>query len=247
VPTRGTFGGIALVAILASAGCGSPDEESLDATTTGVSSTTTLEVSTTSQPPNTTTTFPPTTTALPTPADLRQELLAELDSKGWITYTDASIGWSIRHPADWTVVADEPGDLLVLEWPNGQGYLLVLVGQDAVPGETSLDYVVGNVEFAVDNGILETLPEETFWLDHDFDGVDGPLDIYGGESTWADDLVMEATPVRIEAQSPAWWYGYYNTNLQPDYGYMMQTVGEVLTVGQTLDDVVLSFEPPANQ
>jgi hypothetical protein len=199
----------------------------------------------------TTSSLPPTTpTTPPAPADLRQEFFAELDSEGWISYTDPAVGWSIRYPADWTVAAEQPGDFLVLEIPDGQSFFLVLVGRDAVPGETSLDYLFGNVAYAESDGLLEgTLSEEDLplrWLDHDFDGVDGPLDIFVWESTWATDLFLEGTPVVGEAHTPTWWYGYYNTDLQPDYGYMLEAIGDIQTLGQTFDDVALSFEPPAD-
>lgn len=213
--------------------------------TTVASTTTLLETTTTMAPSTTTSTLLPTTSTTVHPSDPRQEFLAGLDSDGWTTYTDSTVGWSLRYPGDWTVIVEEPADLLVLEIPDGRGYLFVLVGQDAVPGESSLDYIVGNVQYAVTSGTLEALPEDTLWLDHDFDGVDGAVDIYGGESTWAADLEMEGVPVQIEAQTPTTWYGYYNTDLQPDYGYIMQTVGADIETLAQIDDVVLSFEPPA--
>jgi hypothetical protein len=247
ISARRVFGRrLTLLTVVALTACGAPDAQEPAASTAIASTTTLLEITTTTAPPSTTSTPPATTsTTAQGPADPRHEFLAGLDSNGWTMYTDSTVGWSIRYPDDWTVIAEEPADLLVLEIPNGRGYLFVLVGQDAVPGETSLDYVVGNVQNAVANGTLEALPEDTLWLDHDFDGVDGPLDIYGGETDWASDLEMQGVQVQIEAGAPTVWYGYYDTYVQPDYGYIMQTVGvEVETLAE-VDDVVLSFEPPS--
>jgi hypothetical protein len=241
---------------MALAACGAPDSDALDSTTsTGVPASTsnaaptTVRVTTTTEPPTTSTLQPTTTEATLAPTDPRQEFLDGLETDGWVRYSDDSVGWSIMHPPDWAVVAETPGDMVILEIPDGKSHLLIFLAQDGVPGETSLDYIVGNVQNAIQSEVLEELPEETLWLDHDFDGVDGPLDIYGGESTWAADLVLD--PVQTQTHDPTTWYGYFNTDLNPAYGYLMQTVGlGMATVADietraVVDDVVLSFEPPA--
>lgn len=44
--------------------------------------------------------------------------------------------------------------------------------------------------------------------------------------------------------APVWWYGYYNPDLRPDYGYIMQTIGTNSELFSFADDIVRSFEPP---
>lgn len=238
--------GSLLLAVGLVAACGSGD--SRETTTTAVATTSTSQAASTTSTSTTTTTLPSTTTTttstIPlTPAELRSEFVAELDAAGWVEYTDSVIGWSIRYPSEWEVVFDEPGDTFGVAAAGG-GLLLISAARDATGDDGSADYLEGNIEFSVDDGLLNPADESAwFWLDHDFDNVEGPLDISGVETSLAvDPLTGQAIPENQEA--PTWWYGYYNPDLRPDYGYILQTLGTNPALFDVVDSVVLSFVPP---
>lgn len=208
------------------------------------SSTTTATTATTTT--TTTTTLPPTTTttAPPTPEELRQAFVEGLDLDGWILYTDSAVGWSIRYPSDWTILDEEPGESLVLT-PGDGAIFIVGIARDASVGTAgSLDYLNANIEVAVDDGLLRPPPEDnSFWLDLDFDEERDVLDIEGVETWFAIDPTTGET-LADDLLAPVWWYGYYDPDVRPDYGFIFQTIGLSPTMFQYVDDVVLSFEPP---
>ena len=156
-------------------------------------------------------------------------------------------GWSIRFPADWEVVLEDPDDRHLtfgLAAADGAGLLLISIGLDAVNDSGSFDYLEKSIEFAVNEGTLNP-PDDSdwFWLDHDFDGAQGSLDIAGVQASLvADPLTGE--PIPEGAIAPTWWFGYYNPDVHPDYGYIFQTIGADPALFNVVDEVVLSFAPP---
>lgn len=210
-----------------------------------VSRTSEPTITTTSSTTTSTTLAPTTTTSTipPTPGELRNAFVAELDTAGWAEHTDPVVGWSIRFPAEWEVVIDEPGVSFAVAAPAG-GLLLVSAARDAASDMGSAEYLEGNIEFSVESGLLNA-PDDGgwFWLDYNFDGVEGPLDIFGAQTLLAVDPVTgEVIP--NDQLAPTWWYGYYDADLRPDYGYIFQTLGTNPAMFDVVDMVVLSFEPP---
>ena len=127
--------------------------------------------------------------------------------------------------------------------PDG-GLFIISVARDALGDEGSSDYLDGNVEFAVIGGLLRPANDnDWFWLDYDFDGMEGLLDIFGVETSLAIDP-LSGEPIPEDAIAPTWWYGFYNPELRPDYGYIFQTLGTDPRLFDVVDDVVLSFIPP---
>jgi hypothetical protein len=151
---------------------------------------------TTTTTSTTTTTLPPTTTTStipPTPAELRADFLASLDDDGWTEYEDSVIGWSIRYPAGWELVVDEPGSMVAVSPPDG-GLLIVTMQQDALGDLGSYEYLKGNLDYSINDGVLNTNEKsDEFWLDHDFDGNRGPLDIAGLETSPATNPITGET------------------------------------------------------
>lgn len=235
------------VVLLTVASCGGSSiaEETEDNSTT--TSTPTTSTSTTSTS-TTTTTLPPTTTTLPpTPAEQRAEFIGLLETEGWMQYLESEKGWSIRYPADWEVILEDPDDRHLtfgLAAADGAGLLLVSVGLDALDDSGSFDYLEKSIQYAVDEGTLNPPGDnDWFWLDHDFDGVQGLLDIAGVQATLvADPLTGDTIPEG--AVAPTWWFGYYNPDVHPDYGYIFQTIGADPALFNVVDEVVLSFAPP---
>lgn len=232
---------LAVVITAGSCGGGPIDEVAQDSSTTSSTSTTSTTSTST-----TTTTIPPTTstTLPPTAAELRSNFIQSLEAEQWVEYSDEVIGWSIWYPHDWEVVIEEPGGMFALAVPGG-GLFVVGVLLDATDEDFgSYDYLMGNVESSVRDGVLRPIEDaEEFWLDHDFDGSRGPVDIAGLETFLATDpLTGEAIPEG--ALAPVWWYGYYNPDLRPDYGYIFETIGVNPVLFDRADDLVLSFAPP---
>jgi hypothetical protein len=176
---------------------------------------------------------------------LRASFLDDLDTAGWVTYTDEVVGWSIRYPADWVVIEENPGERLFLATPEQKALLTISPSLDAtVDDESSEDYVAGNVEFSVEEGLLrEPASNSEFWLDADFDGRHDPQDIYGFELSLAIDIETWE-PLPDDHLAPVVWIGYYDPDARPGYGYVMQTLGVDPILHRDLDDIILSFEPP---
>jgi hypothetical protein len=169
--------------------------------------------------------------------------MESLEASGWATFTDSVAGWSIKHPSDWNVIEESPGQLYALETSDGQALFIVSLATDALDDEGSLDYLVGNIDFAVRDGTLRQPADDSwFSLDHDFDGEIGLLDIEGVEASLARD--GEGSPIPEDSIATVWWYAYYNPELRPKYGYIFQTLGVSPILFQHADDIVLSFEPP---
>ncbi|MGD2061366.1 MAG: hypothetical protein PVF87_10905 [Acidimicrobiia bacterium] len=240
----------AVMALVVSCGGASTGGVAEGAATASPASTDTAETAqTTTTTHTTTTTLPPTTTTStipPTPAESRSGFISSLTDGGWVEYEDSVIGWSILYPSGWDLVLDEPGSMVVVSPPDG-GLLIVTMQQDALGDLGSYDYLQGNLEYSINEGVLNPNEKsDEFWLDHDFDGTRGPLDIAGVEtSLTANPITGETVPEGGIA--PSWWYGYYNPDLRPDYGYIFQTVGVSPALFGSADDVVLSFSPPENQ
>jgi hypothetical protein len=232
---------VVMVAAVACAGDQTTTETIASSTTTTIPTETTAPTSTST----TTTTLPPTTTTLgPTAEELRSEFLASLDGDEWSAYADPVIGWTIRYPADWEIWEDNPFDRFVLTTPGG-GVLIVSAALDADDlDDGSASYFDANVDYAVEGGLLREPPTNGwFWLDHDFDDAESPTDIFGVEASLAIDTET-GEPLAPDARAPVWWYGYYDPDSRPAYGYIFQTLGTDPLLFQLVDDVVLSFEPP---
>jgi hypothetical protein len=242
---------LGVLVTIASCGGGSTGETTADTSTTTFTSTststTTTSTTTTTLPP---TTLPPTTTTTtlpPTPAEQRAEFIGFLEAEGWVEYVEPEKGWSIRYPADWEVVLEDPDDRNLtfgLAAADGAGLMLVSIGLDAQDDSGSFDYLEKSIEYAVDEGTLNPPGDsDWFWLDHDFDGIQGLLDVAGVQATLvADPLTGDTIPEG--AMAPTWWFGYYNPDVHPDYGYIFQTIGADPALFNVVDEVVLSFSPP---
>ena len=110
--------------------------------------------------------------------------------------------------------------------------------------ESSEDYLTGSVTCAVGEGLRREPQEDGwFWLDSDFDGVEGPQDVVGVQLNIAVDP-STGKAVGDDEVAPVWWYGYYDPQSRPSYGYVMQTLGVSPVVFQAADLIFLSFEPP---
>ena len=154
-------------------------------------------------------------------------------------------GWSIWYPPDWEVLADADNDLLLKSSSDNPALFVVGSALDATePDAGSLDYLTGNANFAVEDGLLHPFdPEDWFDLDLDFDGETGLLDIYGFELEFAmDPATGDAFPEG--AVAPVWWYGYYNPDVRPATGFIFQIFGQDTLAYQIVDAIVSSFEPP---
>lgn len=183
-----------------------------------------------------------TTTIAPTPAELREAFAAELDERGWTTYTDSDVGWSIRHPGDWEVFYSLAGELgLRVE----SSALIIVPWEDVDPAmEGSLDYLVGDVEADIESGLLRESTSDISWLDHDFDGEEGPLDIAWIEAEFAVDFAT-GEPLAEDDVLPTRYYVFYDPSARPNYAYLMWTVGNDAALVEALPEIALSFEPPA--
>lgn len=154
-------------------------------------------------------------------------------------------GWSIWYPSQWQVLTEETNSLALLSDSDSPAVFVVGLALDAVDVDTgSLDYIRGNANFSVDDGLLRSFePEGWFHLDLDRNGEPGPLDIYGFELDFAKDPAT-GDPIGEENVAPTWWYGYYNPDARPDIGFIFQIFGHDPAAYQIVDLVVLSFEPP---
>lgn len=225
------------------AGCSSTTGGTTQSVETVVTVTTTAPTVVTT----TSTTTPPTTTSttLPSPSETRAAFMDSLDASGWTTFTDPIAGWSIKHPSDWNVIDEAPGESYSLETSDSQALFIVSLATDALDDTGSLDYLIGSIDFAVTEGILRQPADDSwFSLDHDFDGETGLLDIEGVEASLARD--GEGNLIPEDSVAPVWWYAYYNPDLRPRYGYIFQTIGISPILFQNADDIVLSFQPPGS-
>ena len=213
-------------------------------TTQAATTTTTAPMTTTST--STTTTSTTTTTLPPSPEELREEFLSSLRDDGWQTYVDEVVGWSILVPGDWEVEVEDPGGAVLFMTPQQGGLLVVNPALDATSDDVgSFDYLYGNVEFAIDGGMLRAPADsDWFWLDADFDGSNGLHDIEGVELSFAIDF-STGEALSEDSISPTWWYAYYDPSPRPAYGYIMQTIGVSSVLFEYADEIFLSFEPPA--
>jgi hypothetical protein len=220
-------------------------------TTSTLADVTTSEATTTTLPP-TTTTLPPTTTTTeaPSPPELRQLFLDGLDAEGWVTYTDALLDWSVRYPPGWVVLAGEPGEQLILlsgdpATDDHIGVLTIAFARDAAAEDAgSLDYLTATIQYSVEAGTLRAPDDSpTLWIDRNFDGIEGPLDIYGVGTSFAVN-VSTGEPLGDDEMSPTTWYAFYDPALHPDYAFIIQTLSADPELFGHLDEVMLSFEPP---
>jgi hypothetical protein len=221
-------------------------------TTSTLADTTTSEATTTTLPPTTTTTLPPTTTTTEalSAQELRQLFLDGLDAEGWVTYTDTLLGWSVRYPPGWVVLAGEPGEQLVVlsgdpATDDRLGVLTIGFARDASAEDAgSLDYLTATIQYSVEAGTLRA-PDDSpaLWIDRDFDGIEGTLDIYGVETSFAVN-VNTGEPLGDDQTSPTTWYAFYDPELHPDYAFVFQTLSDDPELFGHLDEVLLSFEPP---
>jgi len=175
--------------------------------------------------------------------DSRETMAAAFDDAGWATYTDDVTGWSIRHPADWSVDA-VAGEALWLYAPSTEGWFLVSFGPHQHPDDaSSADYLTRGVADGVDAARWLAPEGDPVILDSDLDGVDDPQDI-AVMLLWAtQDLEGKRYPAGQEA--PIEWAAYYDPAADPPvaYDFILSTApGSALYEhGAT---VLLSFEPP---
>ena len=212
-------------------------------TSTTVASTTTTTVpTTTTSAPTTTTTSKATTTSLGV-NDRRQPLVDAAEAAGWIKYEDP-IGWSIWLPPEWSVETTSSGAFF--SEPD-IGLISFGVAVDAGPGdEGSFDYLIGNLVFAAEvNEVIRELDEsaEFFSLDSNQNGEEDLLDIWTVEAQFAVDA--EGNPLSDDHVSPTFWYGYYDPDARPAFGYIFITVGTNPELFVVADDIILTFEPAA--
>ncbi len=239
--------GAAVLGLLV-ASCGttsnSTDQSTQPTTTsTTVASTTTTTVpTTTTSAPTTTTTSEATTTTLGI-NDRRQPLVDAAEAAGWIKYEDP-VGWSIWLPPEWSVETISSG--VVFSEPD-IGVISIGVAVDAAPGDQgSFDYLIGSLVFAAEvNGVIKELDEsaEFFWLDSNQNGAEDLLDISSVEAQFA--LDAEGNPLSDDVVSPTFWYGYYDPDARPAFGYIFVTVGTNPELFVVADDIILTFEPAA--
>jgi hypothetical protein len=236
---------VALTLLVASCG-GAASGGTTDATE---SSTTTVVVTTipqaTTVPPTTTTSSTTTTTRAPTPQELRTGFLTALEDAGWKTHKDELVGWSAKYPGDWDVIADDSGGQFVLVPPAEGGAIVIMTLLDASDNDASSDdYLRRTVVSSVEQGLLrEPQDDAWFWLDTDFNGVQGPQDIVGIELSFAIDPTIGGT-LTDEQFAPFWHYGYHDPSLRPAFGYLLQTFGVSPVVFENADGIFTSFEPP---
>lgn len=179
-----------------------------------------------------------------TPDELRAQFLAEKQSAGWLLHTDSSQGWSIMYPPGWQVIEASAGAFVVAT-PDDDGLFLAFAGLDAASTDNgSLDYVRGNVEFAIAMGMLK----EPDWqadqisLDVDFDGIQELQDVYGYDLEFAADPAT-GDPIPEGFIAPTRWYGYYAPDAVPAYGYIFETLGAGSVILGTADEIVKTFTP----
>jgi len=234
-------------AVLVAAACSGSGEDGADATplatTTVASANSTVATTTTTAAPPTTT--PVTTTTLPpTPEEARAAFLDSLEIEGWVSYLDPT-GWSIMYPSDWMVFAEEPPFFLVTP-SEILGAVSVTTALDAAASDLgSSDYLLGGVDFAVDDGLLtDSDPEGVFWLDINLDGFEGLRDVFGIELSFVRDPTT-GEPVPEDANAPTWWYGYYDPALRPNVAYTFQTFGVDPLLFAFIDTIVATFTPAA--
>jgi hypothetical protein len=180
-----------------------------------------------------------------TPDEQRASFLAGKAAAGWLTHVDGLLGWSLMYPPDWEVLTVDPGQV-ALAAPGGAGLFAVSVALDALDDAGSEDYLRKNVQYAVSTGILlaPDYAADLSWLDADFDGTRGLQDLYRYDLDFAADP-FTGEPIPAGYVAPTWWYGYYDPNVSPDYGYIMQTLGVGPVVFATADDIAMTFTPPA--
>ena len=232
IPTRAV---VVLAVTLASCTV-APDPTTSTASPTSTTTTTTTVTTTT-----TTTTLPPTTTTQSL-ADRRRPLLQEVEAEGWTRYED-EVGWSIWLPPDAEVDETSAGVAIILP---GVGLIGIGVAADAAQEDTgSFDYLFGNLDVAVDLGLIRELPvlPDFFYLDINQNDQEDDLDIVIVETQLAVDA--NGDPLPEDQISPVWWYGYYDPAARPALGYIFQTFGTNPLLFMLADRIILTFEPAA--
>ena len=192
--------------------------------------------------PTNTTASEATTTTLGV-NDRRQPLVDAAEAAGWIKYEDP-LGWSIWLPPEWSV--ETTSSQVFFSEPD-IGVIAIGAALDAAPGDQgSFDYLIGSLVFAAEvNGVLKELDESAqfFWLDSNQNGAEDLLDISSVEAQFA--LDAEGNPLSDDVVSPTFWYGYYDPDARPAFGYIFITVGTNPELFVVADDIILTFEPAA--
>ena len=234
---RHSICGPVLVVAMALASC----TGGVDPSTTTTSLTTSTTATTTTITTTTTTTLASTTTTASL-ADRRRPLIEEVEAEGWIRYED-EVGWSIWLPPDAEVDETSAGIAIILP---GVGLIGIGVAADAASEDTgSYDYLIGNLDIAVDLGLIRELPvvPEFFWLDVNQNDMEDDVDITIVETHLAADASGE--PLPEDVLSPVWWYSYYDPGARPALGYIFQTFGTNPLLFMMADRIILTFEPAA--
>lgn len=171
--------------------------------------------------------------------------MATIMDAGWVRYED-STGWSIWYPQEWIVAFEGEGDLgLIADGGDTSAIFVVSIALNANPdNEGSLDYLVHDASLGQSEGLLEPFDsEDWFHIDLNWNGQQDPLDIYGFELRLARDP-LSGDPFPEGSIAPNWWYGYYDPEARPAYGYILQIFGTYGLAYDVVDGIVLTFEPP---
>ena len=225
-----------VVAVSLVACTGAPDPTTTTSTTIPTTSTTTTIIT-----PTTTTTLPPTTTTQAL-AERRRPLIEEVEAEGWFLYED-EVGWTIWLPPDAEVDETSAGIAIILP---GVGLIGIGVAADAAAEDAgSYDYLLGNLDIAVDLGLIRELPvvPDFYYLDVNQNDIEDDLDITIVETHLAADA--EGEPIPEDQVSPVWWYSYYDPEARPALGYIFQTFGTNPVLFMLADRIILTFEPAA--